>query len=249
MRLIINADDCGRTAEVDRAIEHCIIAGKITSTTIMANMEDYDAAIKLYNKYNNRISFGCHLNVTEGEPILYNQELLDFGYYTSSGGRVLFNGDIYRNKILPNRICKGIYEELCAQIEKLLDSGVSITHLDSHHHIHTSPSLLTVFPRIVSKYGIRKVRRVRNFVPGMIKRLPRNLWPLLWQRNLCSPIIFTDYFADVFDFVNHQDYGINTYGKVIELMCHPGGTNPKECELFEKLHIDKDIKLVNYEAI
>lgn len=246
MQLIINADDCGRTAEVDSAIEQCIIAGRITSTTIMANMDDFENAIKLYRKYKEQISFGCHLNVTEGEPILYNQELLDFGYYTSSDNHLLFNGNEYRNKLLPSRIRKGIYEELCAQIEKLLDSGVEITHLDSHHHIHTSPSLLTTFPQIVSKYGIQRVRRVRNFVPRTINRLPRNLWPYLWQRNLHSPLIFTDYFADVFDFVNRETYGINTQNKVIELMCHPGGTNPKECELFETMHIDKDIKLINY---
>lgn len=249
MRLIINADDCGRTVEVNRAIEQCIIDGKITSTTIMANMDDFETAIKLYDKYNGQISFGCHLNLTEGEPIIYNQEMLDFGYYNYYDGRVLFNGDAYRNKILPSRINEGIYEELCVQIEKLLDNGVEITHLDSHHHIHTSPSLLTIFPKIVSKYGINRVRRVRNFIPGIINRIPRSIWPYLWQRNLHNPIRFTDYFADVRDFINCTSNGIDTHNKVVELMCHPGGTNLTECELFEKMHIDKDIELVNYGAI
>jgi predicted glycoside hydrolase/deacetylase ChbG (UPF0249 family) len=249
MQLIINADDCGRTKEVDLAIEQSILSGKITSTTIMANMEDVETAINLYNKYNEQISFGCHLNLTAGTPMLYNQELLDFGYYRYHNGRVEFDGSKYRNQILPSRIREGVFRELCAQIERLLDDSVAITHIDSHHHMHTSLSMLPILPRIISKYGIRKVRRVRNFVPGAMKRIPRTLWPFLWQRSFSEPIAFTDYFADMWDFSNRKNNGINTHNKVVELMCHPGGTNQVECELFDSQLLDNDIELVNYKSL
>lgn len=35
MKLIINADDCGKNQEVNSAIESFINAGKITSTTVI----------------------------------------------------------------------------------------------------------------------------------------------------------------------------------------------------------------------
>ena len=42
MKLIINADDCGKNKEVNAAISHFIETGKITSTTVMANMDDLE---------------------------------------------------------------------------------------------------------------------------------------------------------------------------------------------------------------
>ena len=42
MRIIINADDCGANKQVDTAIEKAILADRITSTTIMANMDDFE---------------------------------------------------------------------------------------------------------------------------------------------------------------------------------------------------------------
>lgn len=49
MKLIINADDCGKSKDVNVAINHFIEAGKITSTTIMANMDDLDGAARLFS--------------------------------------------------------------------------------------------------------------------------------------------------------------------------------------------------------
>ena len=249
MRLIINADDCGRTVEVNKSIEKNILDGKITSTTIMANMDEFATAVKMYDTYKDCISFGCHLNLTEGKPLLYSQILLDIGLYKSENGRTEFDIDRHRNEFIRTEARNAVYLELCAQIERLLDSGVEISHIDSHHHIHTSPMLLMILPQILEKYNIRKIRRVRNFIPGVFARIPRNIWPYLWQRSLCKPLKFTDYFADMFDFVYREGNGINVRDKVVELMCHPSGTNPEESKLFDKLVIDKTITLVNYGAI
>lgn len=41
-QVIINADDCGISQYVDREIERFIQLGKITSTTVMANMDDLE---------------------------------------------------------------------------------------------------------------------------------------------------------------------------------------------------------------
>ena len=90
MDLIINADDCGRTTQQNISIERAIISGKVTSTSIMANMPAFDGAVNLYNNYREKISFGVHLNLTEGEPLLYSQKLLDIGFYKQEEGKLLF---------------------------------------------------------------------------------------------------------------------------------------------------------------
>ena len=69
MRIIINADDCGLSEIVDKEIEYCIRHGLISSTTIMANMDDFEGARRLYDTYGNAVSFGWHMNLTEGEPL------------------------------------------------------------------------------------------------------------------------------------------------------------------------------------
>ena len=76
MRLIINADDCGYSKTNNSHIKQAIEKGKITSTTIMANMPEVEDAIRLYETYHNDISFGIHLNLTEGEPLVNSQTLV-----------------------------------------------------------------------------------------------------------------------------------------------------------------------------
>lgn len=45
MKLIINADDCGCSVSVNRRIEEEILAHRITSVTVMANMDDFEGAV------------------------------------------------------------------------------------------------------------------------------------------------------------------------------------------------------------
>ena len=99
--VIINADDCGINKEVDAEIERFIQLGKITSTTVMANMDDLEGAKNLYDLYKDNISFGVHVNLTNGEPLTKSQALLDYGYYKEEDGKVLLNGYPFINKQIP----------------------------------------------------------------------------------------------------------------------------------------------------
>ena len=68
--IVINADDCGKSSVVNKAIRDCVESNLITSTTIMSNMDDFGGAIKLYEDYSGKISFGLHINLDEGEYLL-----------------------------------------------------------------------------------------------------------------------------------------------------------------------------------
>jgi len=46
-RLIVNADDFGLTRGVNRAILECISGGIVTSTTLMANSDEFEDAVGL----------------------------------------------------------------------------------------------------------------------------------------------------------------------------------------------------------
>ena len=77
-RLIVNADDFGLTAGVNRAIVEGSRDGIVTSATIMANASAYEQAASLA-KANTNLRTGCHVVLIDGQPI-------------TSGAQTLVNG-------------------------------------------------------------------------------------------------------------------------------------------------------------
>lgn len=236
MRFIINADDCGYSAHVNEHIRAAIALGRISSTTIMANMGDFEGAVKMYHELHDRASFGVHLNLTEGVPLLENGELLDYGFYKSENGQVVFNGKAFKHRYLPRRIKDGIRAELDAQLSKVLNAGIQVSHIDSHHHFHTAPFILPIVVDLAKQYGITKIRRVGNTALKNIK-----LCQWLWMRYIksCTPLSTTTHFYGFDEFLEIARTHLFPSQATIELMCHPGGTyHPEE----EALVLGTDLK-------
>lgn len=229
-RLIINADDCGRTVVVNKAIRTYIEAGVLTSTTVMANMDDFDGAVKLYNDFSNKISFGAHLNLTQGNPITCPDVFLRYGFCKEDGGKIFFNGMPFRWKYIPKELREAVYEELVAQISKIRKAGIQISHIDSHQHIHFAPCLTPVFAQAAKDTGISKIRRPKNF-------LHRNVHDIA-MRGLNAYYMFHFRGFKTTDFFSSADAYISwpkKYAAIYELMCHPGHDNIKYQE--EMKHI------------
>ena len=68
MKYIINADDFGKSEDVNKAIIHCIEERVINSTTIMANGLALPSAAT-YARSNPQISYGVHLVIDEMESL------------------------------------------------------------------------------------------------------------------------------------------------------------------------------------
>ncbi|MGB0007236.1 MAG: ChbG/HpnK family deacetylase, partial [Candidatus Sulfotelmatobacter sp.] len=68
-RLIVNADDFGFTAGVNRAIIEAHTRGIVTSTTLMASGPAFNDAVRLARE-TPRLDVGCHLVLIDGEPVL-----------------------------------------------------------------------------------------------------------------------------------------------------------------------------------
>jgi len=244
-QVIINADDCGMSQLVDEHIEKAILAGKITSTTIIVNKEDFEGAVALYDKYKDMISFGWHINLTEGKPLLKSQLLLDKQYYIEQGSEVVFNGKAFWRSGISREMKKSICKELKAQYEKLRDSGINISHADGHHHIHTSPELMFLVPSLLEGLGIDKMRRLRNYVPYSLD---------YFMRKVVSGVVALRYphIKTTDTFCYFQEYFCNPHlpsGKTIELECHPGHPKYQEEEhylLNFDLEKQYNVNLINY---
>lgn len=221
IKIIVNADDCGANDCVNQHIRNAIIAEKITSTTVMANMPGLDGAIKLYKDFSNQVSFGVHLNLTEGIPLVYNQELLDKGLYKEKNDSIVFNCNPYRNRLFSFSVMNGLKKELETQIERLLDNGLNPSHIDSHHHIHTAPSFWAIVPYLAKKYKINRFRRMRNLLNGGGTDIRREIWT--WGVKMQNrELRTTRYFTSMEEYLPMLEKRVRGDYSV-ELMCHPGG--------------------------
>jgi predicted glycoside hydrolase/deacetylase ChbG (UPF0249 family) len=74
-------------------------------------------------------------------------------------GRFRENAFTFLSAYMKKKISMNEVErELHAQFEKVMQHGVSISHVDSHQHIHMLPKILEITIRLAEKFGVRHIR-------------------------------------------------------------------------------------------
>lgn len=157
-RLIVNADDFGLTAGVNRAIVEAHTHGIVTSSTLMASGHAFDDAVRLA-KTVPRLSVGCHVVLIDGEPVLDAKRLPSITSAHSGGARFRDELKSFAIRALAGRLDPGEIEaEANAQIRKLQSSGISVSHVDTHKHTHLFPAVLRPLLRAARVCGVRAIR-------------------------------------------------------------------------------------------
>jgi predicted glycoside hydrolase/deacetylase ChbG (UPF0249 family) len=155
-RLILNADDFGLTRGVNRAIAELHAAGALTSATLMASGAAFDDAIAVAHAHPT-LGVGCHIVLTDGTPIsppekipsLLGPDRKAFRPSLASFLLAVARGQISEAEVL---------REALAQIERLQQHGIVITHLDTHKHTHILPSIARPLLTAAEHAGIPAVR-------------------------------------------------------------------------------------------
>lgn len=216
-KIIVNADDFGLKSSVNQAIVESFNWGIINSTTIMANMPEFEEAVELAHKNKITNKIGIHLNIDAGHHLtseLQHTSLFDKENHMSLKNRMnLF--------FISREEKKLIYNEFAAQIERVKKQGINITHIDTHHHIHEIlPITKIIFP-LLKTYNISSIRILNNinkstaFYKIGYRRLVNNLIKIN-NRNL------TDYFGNQLDVSSLlQKHPTLCENKRIEIMVHP----------------------------
>jgi len=146
-QLIVNADDFGFTPDVNQGIVESHRCGILTATTLMANGAAFDDAVRLARE-TPTLDIGCHLVLIGGRSLLTGRA------YPLSVPRLV--AALARREIRA-------YDELKAQVWRLLGAGIEPTHLDTHKHTHLAPPVLDAVARIAEEFGIHWVRRPFDF--------------------------------------------------------------------------------------
>ena len=157
--LIVNADDFGLTSGVNRAVIKAHTRGILTSATVMVNMPAFDEALRLANEHPS-LGVGLHFNITQGFPITNSAKV---GSLLNEQGQFLGTSTALLRRWLTGRLrIQEIEIELRAQIEKVIQAGLRLTHIDSHKHSHALPPVCQVIANVIGDYGIKAVRLPRE---------------------------------------------------------------------------------------
>jgi chitin disaccharide deacetylase len=217
MKIIINADDLGLSRLVNDEIFSLIANGRITSSTIMANAPATEDALARLSEFP-RASYGVHMNCTQFAPLTRDEALkpllADNGEFKKDWKAARYSGAVRR----------AIYKEWCAQVEKIMDAGVRISHIDSHHHAHTEPALFFALKAVQRRFNIRRVRITRNIFDcgeKLPKGLPtrKRLWNFMLRNYIQTTT--TDYFTSLDTFHANLREG-RIFSGTVEVMVHPG---------------------------
>ena len=155
-RLIVNADDFGQTAGINRAVLELHQAGLLTSASLMARASGTDQAIKIA-RATPSLGIGCHIVLCDGEPVLPPVQipsLLDPSTNLFVPSLTMFLCRLFSGCIRAEEI----ETEATAQVHYLQSRGLIITHIDSHMHTHMFPRVLRPLLRAARACGIRSVR-------------------------------------------------------------------------------------------
>jgi hopanoid biosynthesis associated protein HpnK len=172
-RLIVNADDFGLTPGVNRAIIELHQAGVLPSTTLMARAAATSEAIAMA-RATPTLGVGCHVVLVDGDPVLPGAEIASL--IDQQTGRFPVSLGVFLTRLFTGRIRPAEIEaEAAAQIARLQESGLRLTHIDTHKHTHMFPPVLRPVLRAARAAGIRAVRN--PFEPEWaVRATPRASW-------------------------------------------------------------------------
>ena len=154
-RLIVNADDFGLHAAVNRGILAAHTEGIVSSTSLMAGGAAFDDAVRIA-KQCPQLGVGVHLTLVGASsllPVAEVSSLLDESgdFY---GSYPLFIKRFLRGKI---RLAE-VERELAAQIDRVRMAGIQPSHLDSHQHLHVLPGIGGIVLDLARRFSIRAIR-------------------------------------------------------------------------------------------
>lgn len=213
-KVIVNADDFGESDKANKAILRCFRENVISNTTILPNMPGFDEAAELSHEQGVSERVGIHLNIMEGRPITSKIRFMrkfcnSYGYFS------------YRrlhNFYFTEEEKEALRDEIASQIERCRAAGLSISHADSHQHVHTELPVFQVMAPVLRFYHIKNIRIAANISNSEFKK---KVYKGVFNQMVRHYGFFrTNFFGGVADFKKFQA-GEKLNGHLTEIMVHP----------------------------
>ncbi|MBN1384705.1 MAG: ChbG/HpnK family deacetylase [Elusimicrobia bacterium] len=234
--LIVNADDFGLTEGISDGIIECHKNGIVTSTSIIASGSAFAKAVELTRGCPN-LSVGVHLALIEEKPVLSPASIPTL---VGKNGRFIKNYKQFFFKYIAGKInISEVWDELEAQIVKVKSTGINISHVDSHQHLHMLPDIFREVVFLAKKHGITHVRIPRE------RSFNLKCWGLQVMCMLNRTVLIHSGLKFPQAFYGMRDSGrmsFENFNKIInglkegynEIMVHPGNEDMNYLENYKK---------------
>jgi hopanoid biosynthesis associated protein HpnK len=232
-QLIVNADDFGLTPGVNRGVVRAFQDGIVTSASLLVAGSAFEEAVAL-GRENPNLNVGLHVTLVEERAVLGRDALPTLVDETGRLPRT--SGEFLRRAFLGRINWDEVEREIAAQTARFQETGLRLSHLDSHQHLHMFPPVFQIVSRLtrgMDDVWIRNPAGPWRMSEGVrvgrwVQRLALNL-TCLWARALHGPSQ-----AQMSDGI----YGFEVGGRLTrsaleqilrripdglyELICHPG---------------------------
>jgi hopanoid biosynthesis associated protein HpnK len=154
-RLIVNADDFGRSASINQAVIRAHREGILTSASLMVNEPRAGEAAALARE-NPRLGVGLHLALICGTAALPAGEIPQLADARGQfSNRPLATGWRY----FASAKCRAqLRLEIAAQFEKFRATGLRMDHVNGHLHLHLHPVVFGILMEHAGRWGITALR-------------------------------------------------------------------------------------------
>ncbi len=158
-RLIVNADDFGRSHSINQAVIRAHREGILTTASLMVNGPGFDEAFALARE-NPKLGVGLHLSLLCGRSVLPPEKIPGLvstrGEFSdkpvATGFRYFFNRSLR----------EPLRAEIHAQFAKFHATGLSLDHVNGHLHLHLHPTIFRILMEDATQLGIRRIRLTRD---------------------------------------------------------------------------------------
>jgi hopanoid biosynthesis associated protein HpnK len=147
-QLIVNADDLGLTPGVNRGILRAFQDGIVTSASLLVTGSAFEEAVALARQ-NPELDVGLHLTLVEERAVL-GREILPT-LVDETGRFPHTSGEFFRRTVLGGISWDEVEREIAAQIARFQKTGLRLSHLDIHQHLHMFPPVFQIVRRLTRK--------------------------------------------------------------------------------------------------
>lgn len=142
-RLVLTADDLGIAVSTNEAILQAFQQGVLTRCSLMVVGPARDHAVALVQSREPRIPVGLHLSLTSGRPISPPETIPDL---VDGAGRLARGfGTLWRLSAWGGAaVREQILREVSAQFTAFAKTGLQLSHVDGHRHVHMIPRVFEI---------------------------------------------------------------------------------------------------------
>ncbi|HVW00689.1 MAG TPA: hopanoid biosynthesis-associated protein HpnK [Planctomycetaceae bacterium] len=180
--IVVNADDFGRSSDVNAAVVRAHREGLVSSASLMVTGDAFEEAVALARQ-NPRLAVGLHLVLSDGRAALPAARI---SHLVDESGQFLVDPVVAGwHYFLRPHVRTELADEVAAQFERFAATGLPLSHVDGHQHLHAHPSVFRTVLSLAEEHRAVGVRIPHDDLSLSLrfsrKHAARNLsWSAVW---------------------------------------------------------------------